>query len=126
VILVDTSVWVDHLRADEADLAAALTAGHVLGHPLVTAEIALGSLRDRATVLGLLDQLPPAPVASLREVRLLIEAERLFGRGIGLIDAALLAACRLAPGTRLWTRDRRLAAAAGGAGVPLHRPAAPP
>lgn len=117
MILADTSIWVDHLRAGDAELAGLLQAGRVVGHPLVTAEIALGSLRNRGSVLALLDGLAQAPLASTDEVRLLIEAARLHGRGIGYVDAALVAACRLAPGLRLWTRDRRLAAVAGELGL---------
>ncbi|MGF1475990.1 MAG: type II toxin-antitoxin system VapC family toxin [Geminicoccaceae bacterium] len=112
MILADTSVWVDHLRSGDGRLAALLEANRIVCHPLVVAEIALGSLRDRADVLGLLDDLATAPMASIDEVRALIEERKLFARGIGLVDAALIASCLLAPGTFLWTRDRRLAQAA--------------
>lgn len=113
MILTDTSVWVDHLRAGDPALAALLDEGRVLAHPWVTAEIALGSLRDRATVLSLLDGLPQAPTATVEELRHLIEQRMLFSRGVGLVDVGLLAACLLVPDCRLWTRDRRLAAIAG-------------
>ncbi len=113
MILADTSVWVDHLRAGDPVLSAFLDAGRILGHPWVVAEIALGSLRSRETVLTLLDSLPQAPTASIDELRVVIEERALFGRGVGLVDVALLAACLLAPGSRLWTRDKRLAAVAG-------------
>lgn len=117
MVLADTSVWVDHLRAGDAGLTRLLEEGAVLRHPLVVAEVALGSLRSRREVLGLLDDLPHAPVAEIEEVRALIEARRLFGRGIGYVDAALVASCLLAPGTTLWTRDKRLGAVAHEAGI---------
>jgi predicted nucleic acid-binding protein len=117
VILADTSVWVEHLRSGDARLAALLHAGRVVGHALVVAEIALGSLRDRSRVLSLLDGLPSLPVARGDEVRILIEHRRLFGRGIGFVDVSLLASCMLAPGTSIWTRDRKLDAVAGDLGL---------
>jgi predicted nucleic acid-binding protein len=117
VILADTSVWVDHLRSGEARLAELLQAGRVVGHALVVAEIALGSLRERTLVLRLLDGLAPLPVARENEVRMLVEQRRLFGRGIGFVDASLLASCLLVPGTRIWTRDRKLDAVANDLGV---------
>jgi predicted nucleic acid-binding protein len=107
VILVDTSVWVDHLRQGDAALAAALQAGAVGMHPFVVGELACGNLRARAEVLGLLQALPPLAVATEREVLYFIDTHRLMGRGIGYIDAHLLAASRLA-GAALWTRDKRL------------------
>jgi predicted nucleic acid-binding protein len=119
VILADTSVWVDHLRSGDARLAELLHAGRIVGHALVVAEIALGSLRDRAGVLSLLDGLPPLPAAREDEVRLLIEQRRLFGRGIGFVDVSLLASCLLVPETFIWTRDRRLDAVARDVGVSL-------
>ena len=114
MILADTSVWVDHLRAGNDALAALLEEGRILGHPWVVAEIALGSLRDRPTVLSLLEGLPQAPVATIGELRHLIGRQALFGRGVGLVDVGLLAACLLLPGCRLWTRDKRLAGVAAG------------
>ena len=117
MILADTSIWIDHLRRGDAGLAARLSEGAVLCHPLVIAEIALGTIKDRRTVLGLLGGLPGLPVAAPGEVRALIEARRLFGRGIGYVDAALIASCLLVPGTALWTRDRRLRATAGDLGI---------
>lgn len=117
MILADTSVWVDHLRAGEAELQRRLLASEIVCHPFVIAEIALGSLKDRATVLALLDGLAPSPLAETREVRHMIDARRLYARGIGFVDATLLASCLLAPGTWLWTRDRRLNAVATDLGV---------
>lgn len=108
MILVDTSVWVDHLRTGEPQLATLLERGRVLMHPAVIGEIALGSLRQRDLVLRMLAQLPQAITAGDAEVLRWIDAARLWGRGIGFLDAHLLAATRLTPGARLWTRDRRL------------------
>ena len=117
MILVDTSIWVDHLRHGNPDLARRLDAGAVLGHPLVLGELAMGNLRNREGVLGALAALPRAVVARDDEVLSLVERERLHGLGIGYADACLLAATRLTPGTELWTRDRRLAEVAGRMGV---------
>ncbi|MGE0210890.1 MAG: type II toxin-antitoxin system VapC family toxin [Parvibaculaceae bacterium] len=108
MILADTSVWIEHLRSGNAMLAKRLDRGAIWIHPFIAGEIALGNLRDRATVLEALDSLPAVTVATDREVRHFIETEFLAGRGIGYVDAHLLAAVRLTPGCRLWTRDRRL------------------
>jgi predicted nucleic acid-binding protein len=108
VIIVDTSVWIDHLRGGEPALANLLETGRVLAHPFVTGEIALGSLRERSTVLDALRNLPQTALASDDEVMMFIEHEQLFSSGIGYIDAHLLAAARLTPGVLIWTRDRRL------------------
>ena len=112
MILVDTSVWIDHLRARDAALGGLLDAGEVLGHPFVLGELALGSLRQRELVLTALGDLPQASVATDAEVLTFIERGRLYGFGIGYVDAQLLAAIRLTPGASLWTRDRRLHEAA--------------
>ena len=107
-LLVDTSVWVDHLRKNDALLADALADHRVAMHLHILGEIALGSLKNRRTMLSLLANLPQAPVATEQEVQTLIERRRLFGRGIGYVDAHLLATASLAPGLAIWTRDRRL------------------
>jgi predicted nucleic acid-binding protein len=112
VILVDTSVWIEHLRVDNEELIALLNGGEVLGHPFVLAELALGSLRQREALLTDLQDLPQAIVASDREVLRLINRQALFGRGIGYVDAHLLAAVLLTAGSKLWTRDRHLQAVA--------------
>lgn len=112
MILVDTSIWVDHLRVGQPVLARLLEQGRVLAHPWVTGEIALGSLSQRQQVLGLLGGLPQAEVASASEVATFIEHHRLYGIGIGYVDVQLLAATRLTADARLWTKDTRLAAAA--------------
>jgi predicted nucleic acid-binding protein len=109
VILVDTSVWVDHLRSADAALARSLEVGEVCMHPFVLGEIACGNLRNRREVLDLLARLPAAPVATDVETLEFIERRQLMGRGIGHVDVHLLASAALAGTTRLWTRDRRLA-----------------
>jgi predicted nucleic acid-binding protein len=106
VILVDTSVWVDHLRADEPVLAELLHRGRVLGHPWVTAEVALGGLPPHHQIIRLMSRLPQATVATHVEVMALIERRALSG--IGYVDAQLLAATMLSSDATLWTRDRRL------------------
>jgi predicted nucleic acid-binding protein len=116
VILVDTSVWVDHLRNGDPCLVALLEQGAVLMHPAVIGEIACGHLRGRRQVLALLEGLPSATQASHREVLVLIEGHPLAGRGLGHLDAHLLAAARLS-GSWLWTLDRRLAALVAELGV---------
>ncbi len=114
MVLVDTSVWVDHLRhrGPDGQLAALLEHGAALGHPSVTGELALGHLRGRAEILGLLGQLPQATVATPAELLAFIERHELLGLGIGYVDAQLLAATKLTDGVQLWTHDRRLIAAA--------------
>jgi predicted nucleic acid-binding protein len=112
MILVDTSVWVDHLRKGAPALAAALKRGGVLTHPFVLGELACGDLKNRGEVLQLLGELPGAPMATDTEALDFIERRALMGRGIGYIDVHLLASAVLAGSVRLWTRDRRLAAVA--------------
>jgi predicted nucleic acid-binding protein len=112
LILVDTSVWVDHLRRGDAELEAWLEAGEVLSHPFVIGELAVGNLRHREALLRHLQRLPPCSVAAPAEVLTFISRQRLHGLGLGYVDAALLAAVRLTPGTTLRTRDRRLQAVA--------------
>jgi len=108
MILIDTSVWVDHLRAGDEVVAALLDSGRVLAHPFVIGELALGHLRQRQTILSALQDLPAASVAADAEVLLFIERHALAGLGIGYVDAHLLAATRLTAGSTLWTRDQRL------------------
>ena len=121
MILVDTSIWVDHLRDGDAALAAVLEQGQALAHPWVTGELALGRLRDRAGVLQLLDQLPQAVTATAAELLAFVEHHKLFGIGIGYVDAQLLASARLTEDAELWTRDRRLHAVAERLGLAYTR-----
>jgi predicted nucleic acid-binding protein len=112
VILVDTSVWVEHLHTGNEELAALLDGGEALAHPFVIGELALGNLQRRETFLSALRDLPQAVVAEDDEVFRMIDRQALFGRGIGYVDAHLLASTRLTSGIKLWTRDRRLQAVA--------------
>jgi predicted nucleic acid-binding protein len=110
MILVDTSVWIDHLRHGDVELTGLLNAGQVLTHRFVIGELALGNLQNRNTVLSALQNLPQVTAASDEEALHFIENNSLSGTGIGYIDAHLLAAVRLSPGALLWTRDKRLLA----------------
>ena len=121
MILVDTSVWVEHLRRGLPRLATLLQAGEVLIHPWVIVELACGNLRNRSQGLDLLQGLPAATVASDAEVLLPIERDRLMGRRIGSIDAHLLSSDRLSH-CRLWTQDRRLTAVAHEQGLEVRQP----
>ena len=107
MILVDTSVWVDHLRSGDKPLVAKLLGGEVATHNFVIGELALGGLRKRGGVLGLLRALPRLSPATDDEVLYFIEQRDLSGRGIGYVDAHLLAAVAM-HGASLWTRDKRL------------------
>jgi predicted nucleic acid-binding protein len=107
MILVDTSVWVDHLRKGDARLKALLGAGQVLVHSFVTGELALGNLRQREAILQFLQDLPQAVSAGDGEVLGFIEQNAIFGLGIGYVDAQLLASARLSAAL-LWTHDKRL------------------
>ncbi len=116
MILVDTSIWVEHLRSHLAPLAKALNDGKVAMHPWVIGELACGHLQNRQALLGLLNGLPRVAVAADHEVLLTIENRRLMGRGIGFIDAHLLTSALLSQAT-IWTADRRLSAVAGDLGL---------
>lgn len=108
MILVDTSVWIDHLHRSDPVLAGALEASFVSQHPMVRGELALGSLRDRGRFLALISNLPQVQLATHEEVMFLVEDKGLHGQGLSLVDAHLLAATLLTPETRLWTRDKKL------------------
>ena len=107
-VLVDTSIWVDHLRNGCADLADALDRGMVSTHPFVIGELACGQLQNRDEMLGLLRQLPTVQAAANEEALHFIETHRLMARGIGYVDIHLLASVALTGAAQLWTRDRRL------------------
>lgn len=117
MILVDTSVWIDHLHKRDPELIELLEISAVLVHPAVIGELAVGSLKDRAQVLTAIGGLPASAVGTPVEVLQFVESRRLYGRGLGLIDAQLLVAAFLTAGTRLWTRDNRLQLAAVDLGV---------
>lgn len=116
-VLVDTSVWVGHLRSGSEPLAALLNGERVLAHPMIIGELACGHLQRRAEILAWLAELPCAAVASHTEVLTLIDSRGLMGSGIGYVDAHLLAATMLSKPARLWTLDRRLGALTEDLGV---------
>ena len=109
MILVDTSVWIDHLRHPIQSLKAALGARAVLSHEMVIGELACGNLPNRSLVLDDLESLPAIAPASAKDVLALIEARGLMGRGIGYVDANLLGSVLACSGAALWTHDVRLA-----------------
>ncbi len=117
MILVDASVWIDHIASAEPQLLSLLNGGDVITHPLVIGEVALGHIRNRTIVLGQLDKIVQAIVAADSEVRALIERRRLHGKGIGYIDVHLLASAVLTPRCFLWTRDRHLRVVADAMGL---------
>jgi predicted nucleic acid-binding protein len=108
VILADTSVWIDHFRSGNSQMQARLNRGEIAIHPFIIAELALGSLKQRARTLALLDLLPHIRVALAAEVRTAIKARNLYGVGIGLVDAHLIASVLIDPSIRLWTHDKKL------------------
>lgn len=112
MILADTSVWIDHFHSEISRLVALLDAEQVLMHPMVIGELACGNLPNRTATLTRLKRLPLSPVAPDDTVLSLIERHQLMGRGIGYIDAHLLASVAMADSALLWTLDRRLMDAA--------------
>ncbi len=115
-VLVDTSVWVDHLRKGDAQLAQLLNDGQVLCHPFVIGELACGNLKNRSEILNALKELSSAPTIEFDEYLQFVEQNRLHGIGIGFVDVHLLASALLADAT-LWTVDRRLKKAALDLGI---------
>lgn len=116
MILVDTSVWVEHFRFGNATLRRVLNDSVVLMHPFVVGELACGGFKNRARVLADLAALPTVQMAEQNEVLRLVDGRRLWSKGIGWIDAHLLASALLS-NCRLWTLDRRLAGIAGVLGL---------
>ncbi len=119
MILVDTSIWIDHFRKPDARLVALLENTLVLTHPIVIGELALGRLGPRRQILAELAHLPSTAVAADEEVLAFIETDQLQGSGIGYIDAHLLVATKLTPGTVIWTRDKNLRNAAAAANIAM-------
>jgi predicted nucleic acid-binding protein len=122
MILVDSSIWVDHFRLANPILDDLLSRKQVLSHPFVIGELALGSLKDRSAVISDLSELPRSQATDEEEVLSLIERFKIFARGIGYVDAHLLTSVRLTPEASLWTRDRRLRAVAEELGVAADLP----
>jgi predicted nucleic acid-binding protein len=117
LILADTSIWIDHLRSGNNEMRRHLGEGRIVIHPFIIAELALGSLRQRAKTLALLDLLPQVRVAQMSEVRLLVETRRLYSLGIRLTDVHLIASVFIDSSTLLWTKDKRLRKAAEVLGI---------
>lgn len=120
MVLVDTSVWVGHLRASDHRLVKLLVAGEVACHAMVIGELACGNLQRRKEIIALLNALPAVDRVSDDEVLFFIGKHHLHGKGLGLVDVHLLASCLLA-GARLWTLDKRLERSAGKLGIGLAR-----
>jgi len=108
LILADTSVWIEHLRYGNERMREHLNHGQIASHPFIVAELALGSLKERASTLALMDLLPQVRMARIEEVRAMIEGRHLYNLGIGLVDAHLIASVFLNPFTCLWSRDKQL------------------
>ncbi len=117
MILVDTSVWIDHFRAPEAELRDRLDAGEVLTHSMVIGELACGNLSRRSQTLARLRSLPRIPEPEHDEVMRTIESDRLMGRGLGYIDAHLICSVLRYDDASLWTQDLRLRRVAEESGV---------
>ncbi|WML91685.1 type II toxin-antitoxin system VapC family toxin [Thiothrix lacustris] len=108
MILVDTSVWIDHLRVKDERLAMLLNEVQVCMHPMVWGELACGNLKNRPTLLRLWQGLPAITQASHTETMYCLEQRKLMGKGIGYVDLHLLTTVLLSPGTQIWTRDKHL------------------
>jgi len=122
VILADANIWIDFFRSGKPGMRELLERNQVIMHPHLVAELALGSLRDRASTLARLDNMRQARVVLLQDVRRMIEARTLYSKGIGLTDAHLVASCLAAPGTLLWTSDARLGKVADVLGIRANLP----
>ncbi|MCK4205078.1 type II toxin-antitoxin system VapC family toxin [Brucella pituitosa] len=122
MILADTSIWIDHFRGGDNELIKIISDDLLLCHPAIIGELALGSLRDRTSVLAFLNVQREAQVATHDEVMTMIEKHSIFSMGIGYTDAQLLASVLLDRRTSLWTRDKRLMVAAENAGARLYEP----
>ena len=122
MILADTVIWIDYFRGRNPEMRRLMERGQIAIHSHVITELALGSLHDRATTLAQLDKLAGVKIASISELRRMIEAHSLYSRGIGLTDAHLIASCLMTPGTKLWTRDRALTTVAASLGIHANLP----
>lgn len=122
MILVDTSIWIDHLRIRDVTLSRLLGDGDVVMHPFIIGELALGYLKQRDILLSEWSKLPSARMATHAEVIRLVGERKLFGLGIGYVDAHILAELRLTPNSLLWTRDKRLSEVADGLNIPRFLP----
>jgi len=121
MILVDTSVWIEHIHTRLPGLGLAMDDGMVLAHPFVVGELACGNIKSRRKVLDLLAELPPAPIANHEEAIALIERRSLMGKGLSYADVHLLASAAIGDDVQLWTNDKKLLAAADTMGL-AYRP----
>lgn len=119
MILVDSSVWVDHLHKTVPKLVAALESDEVGQHRYVVEELGLGAIKNRRRFLELLERLRPFPILSHSELMRMVEVHRMWGRGLSAVDAHLIGSVLLIPTAKLWTRDKRLRSVAGELGVAL-------
>jgi predicted nucleic acid-binding protein len=117
MILIDTSVWADHFRMAEPQLVGFAQEEIIQLHPLVLGELAMGNFANRTKVLNWLSELIPAAVASDDEVLRVVESQVLYGKGLGYVDAHLIASAMLTPEVQFWSRDKRLVSAAFEAGI---------
>lgn len=117
MILVDTSIWIDHFHVGDPILSGLIAERRVVMHPFVIGEVAVGSMRNRSIVITMLSELPRAVAADDEDVLRFIADHELSGIGLAYVDVHLLAACRIGGTVRLWTRDRRLRGVAERLGV---------
>lgn len=108
MVIVDTSIWIDHLGKADERLQQLLLNGQVLMHPYIIGELACGNLKPRGEILDMLAMLPAAPLAQDHEVLYFLEANQFYGQGIGYVDAHILSSVALLRTATLWTRDKRL------------------
>ena len=110
MVLVDTSIWINHLRNSDQELKRLLFAGEVFCHPYIIGELACGSIKNRQEIISLLQELPQSPAVYFEEYLYFIEQNQLHGKGVSFIDIHLLASAKLAE-IPLWTGDKRLQSA---------------
>lgn len=120
MILVDTSIWIDHLHAAEPELVSLLQDDRVAIHSFIIQELALVSIKNRTVTLRLLSALRKLPSITHDELLTFVDERRLWGRGLSAVDVHLLGSAVMTRGARLWTRDKRLQEAAAEVGVPVH------
>ncbi|MFI0400615.1 MAG: type II toxin-antitoxin system VapC family toxin [Thiolinea sp.] len=108
MILVDTSVWIDHLRSNEERLVHLLDQAQVVMHPMIWGELACGNLKNRSILIKLWQNLPHISEAAHNEAMFCLEQRKLMGRGVGYVDLHLLTSTLLTPNIQFWTRDKRL------------------
>ncbi len=126
MVVVDTSIWIDHLGKADERLQQLLLNGQVLVHPYIIGELACGNLKPRDEILEMLALLPAAPLAEDHEVLYFLEVNQFYGQGIGYVDAHILSSVALLKTATLWTRDKRLGNLAQKIGLAFQSQALPP